>query len=113
MLTKILIFRTQEQHHDLFYTISFPYQHIKVELSGCDSLTLFIPKGCAHGFKSLVDDTITVYNVDSVYNMKYDSGIHFESFGFDWETEDPIISEKDAQLLDMKELLLRNSFQIK
>jgi len=85
-------------------------QHVKVELSGCDSLTLFIPKGCAHGFKSLVDDTITVYNVDSVYNTKYDSGIHFESFGFDWETENPIISERDDQLIDMNGFLLRNTF---
>ena len=85
-------------------------QHVKVELSGSDSLALLIPKGCAHGFKSLVDETITVYNVDSVYNTKYDFGIHFESFGFDWETKNPIISERDDQLIDMNEFLLRNTF---
>ena len=49
----------------------------------------------AHGFKSMEDDTITVYNVGTEYDSKADQGIHFDSFGFDWEINSPIISQRD------------------
>ena len=68
---------------------------ISVTLSGVNKKSIFIPKGLAHGFKSLENDTITVYNVAIEYNSKADMGVRFDSFGFNWDTEEPILSQRD------------------
>ena len=69
---------------------------ISITLSGENKKSIFIPKGLAHGFKSLENDTITVYNVATEYNPIADMGIKFDSFGFNWETEEPMVSERDS-----------------
>ena len=61
--------------------------------------SIYIPIGFAHGFKSLEDDSIVVYNQTSIYSNKNDSGILWNSFGYDWQLEDPIISERDKNLI--------------
>jgi dTDP-4-dehydrorhamnose 3,5-epimerase len=68
---------------------------ISVELSSKNRKSAFIPKGFAHGFKSLEDNTITIYNVSTEYNSNYDTGISYHSFGFDWEVINPIVSTRD------------------
>jgi dTDP-4-dehydrorhamnose 3,5-epimerase len=57
--------------------------------------SLYIPVGFAHGFKSLQDNTVVVYNQTSCYSKEHDSGILWNSFGFDWKIDNPIISERD------------------
>jgi dTDP-4-dehydrorhamnose 3,5-epimerase len=63
---------------------------------------LFIPKGFAHGFVSLEDNTIFSYKVDNYYNIKSESGIRYNDshLSIDWEIEKDklIISEKDQNL---------------
>jgi dTDP-4-dehydrorhamnose 3,5-epimerase/CDP-3, 6-dideoxy-D-glycero-D-glycero-4-hexulose-5-epimerase len=83
---------------------------ISVELSQENRKSIFIPKGMAHGFKSLEDNTITVYNVSTVYNPDSDSGIRFDSFGFDWITLNPIISKRDMNLDSMHLFDSKNPF---
>ena len=70
-------------------------KHISVKLSAENKKSIYIPKGLAHGFKSLKNDTITVYNVTTEYNSESDNGISFDSFGFDWKIVDPIVSTRD------------------
>lgn len=72
-------------------------QYISVELSAENKKSILISSGFAHGFKSLEDNTITIYNVDSEYNPMADAGIFYKSFGFNWELEAPIISQRDAE----------------
>ena len=67
-------------------------QHICVKLSDKNKKSIFIPKGLAHGFKSMKDGTVTIYNVTSEYSADFDSGIKFDSFGFDWKCKNFIIS---------------------
>jgi dTDP-4-dehydrorhamnose 3,5-epimerase len=66
-----------------------------VELSEENRQAIFLPKGVAHGFKSLKNNTITVYNVSSIYDAEHDRGVLYNSFGFDWELEHPILSNRD------------------
>lgn len=68
---------------------------ISVELSAENRKSVFIPKGFAHGFKSMEENTITIYNVSSEYNSNFDAGLSYNSFGFDWGVESPIISNRD------------------
>lgn len=59
----------------------------------------FIPKGFAHGFIALRDDTIFQYKCDAYYNKESEDGIAWDSIDFDWKNvidiEDIILSEKD------------------
>lgn len=65
------------------------------ELSAENHKAYYIPKGFAHGFKSLTDDAITYYLVSSEYSQEHDTGILYNSFGYNWGVENPIISERD------------------
>ena len=67
---------------------------VSVELNAFGS-SLLIPKGCAHGFLTLSETAIVVYNVSTVYNKDADKGILWNSFHFDWKIENPILSERD------------------
>jgi dTDP-4-dehydrorhamnose 3,5-epimerase len=78
-------------------------EHISVNLSEENRRSIYIPKGLAHGFKSLKDNTITVYNVATVYNSDYDTGIRWDSFGMDWKVENPIISKRDQKFIEFNE----------
>ena len=44
---------------------------------------------------SLKEYTITAYNVGTEHESNSDFGIKYDSFGFDWKVENPIISDRD------------------
>ena len=71
-------------------------KHIEVELSIENNKALYIPSGMAHGFKALTDDAITYYLVSSENHKGADDGIYYNSIGYDWKCEFPILSERDA-----------------
>jgi len=83
---------------------------ISVNLSSANGLCIYIPKGCAHGFKSLEDETITVYNVSTCYNPKFDDGVRYDSFGFNWRTKDPIMSKRDEEFSLLDDFVLKGVF---
>lgn len=70
-------------------------QYYEQELSADNHKAYYIPKGFAHGFKALTDDAITYYLVSSEYSKEHDTGILYSSFGYDWNVNDPVISERD------------------
>lgn len=82
----------------------------EIKLSENDNSSIYIPSGCAHGFISLEDDTTMVYNVDSVYSSDYDSGLRFDSFGYNWKVKNPIISKRDKKLSLLNSFLTNNPF---
>ena len=73
-----------------------------MNLAQKNSLLLFIPKGFAHGYLALEDNTIVHYKVDRPYMKNFEAGINFKDprFNIDWgiEEEDIIISKKDLNL---------------
>lgn len=73
-------------------------QYISVYLDEKEKKALYIPKGFAHGFKSLEDDTVMLYQVSFGYVPECDKGIRWNSFGFDWKTDNPIVSKRDNDL---------------
>ena len=76
---------------------------IDIKLSSKKNKSLYIPKGFAHGFCVISDKAIVNYLVTSEYNSNYDKGINCNSFGFKWQIENPIISKRDQELIDLKE----------
>ena len=74
-------------------------QHVSVELTAQNKKQLLIPRGFAHGFVVLEDDTVFVYKVDNYYSPECDRGIAFddEALGIDWilNHEELNLSAKD------------------
>ena len=64
-------------------------------LSGDDDAYLYIPRGIAHGFVSLEHNSIVHYAQTSCYSKDHDCGIRYDSFGFNWNIENPIVSDRD------------------
>lgn len=73
------------------------------ELSEANHCAYYIPEGFAHGFKALTDDAMTYYLVSSEYNKESDTGIRWDSFGFDWQVALPIISARDQSFGALKD----------
>ena len=65
------------------------------ELDGNSPTALYIPKGFAHGFASLEDNSVMLYRVSSEHAAAADLGIHWSSFGCDWGVSEPIVSGRD------------------
>lgn len=66
------------------------------ELSAENRLILVIPTGIAHGFLSLEERSMMIYKTTTVHSPAHDAGIRWDSFGFDWGREIPVVSERDA-----------------
>lgn len=63
---------------------------------------LYIPVGLAHGFLALEENTIVNYAQTSVYNKEADYGLKFNSFGFDWSVDNPIVSDRDMAFEELE-----------
>ncbi|HMQ43760.1 MAG TPA: dTDP-4-dehydrorhamnose 3,5-epimerase [Mariniflexile sp.] len=77
-------------------------------LDEVDRKQLYIPRGFAHGFVVLENDTIFSYKCDNFYNKAFEAGIIFndEDLKIDWDfsKETLLISEKDLSLPSFKDL---------
>jgi len=62
-------------------------KHVCVELTSENKRQLLVPRGFAHGFVVLEDDTIFAYKVDNYYSPENDRGIAFDdnTLEIDWQ----------------------------
>jgi len=72
------------------------------DLDSKDKQLLYIPRGFAHGYSILEDNTIVSYKTDALYNKESEDGINPLSLDINWGVENPIISEKDVNLNPLK-----------
>ena len=72
-------------------------QHVSFLLSAENKTQAFIPEGFAHGFATLEDHTIFQYKCTNYYSPEHEASILWndEELGIDWQTNLPILSEKD------------------
>ena len=76
------------------------------ELSAKNKKMLYVPRGFAHAFCTLEENTEFVYKVDNFYAPESDSGIIWNdrTLAIDWPIEgEPVISEKDGKLQTFEE----------
>lgn len=90
VLDVVVDLRRQSPTHGMF--------HVE-ELSGATRRILYIPTGLAHGFLTLTDDALMVYNTSTVHHPACDQGIRWDSIGFPWPLGGtvPILSRRDAE----------------
>lgn len=81
-------------------------KHFSILLDGINKQQLYVPRGFAHGFIVLENDTIFSYKCDNYYDKSSESGIIFndEYLNIDWgfPEDKMIVSEKDKNLLTFK-----------
>lgn len=92
-------------------------QSFSVILDSTNHLCLYIPKGFAHGFLSLCESSKVHYMQTSCYDKSCDSGIAFDSFGFDWyniakshDIEDFTISPRDREFESLETFCQKGIF---
>jgi dTDP-4-dehydrorhamnose 3,5-epimerase len=82
-------------------------KHFSIKLTETNKLQLLLPRGMAHGFLVLEDETVFSYKVDNFYSPENESGILYSDpyLDIDWEFPKTslILSEKDKKLLPFKE----------
>ncbi len=68
---------------------------------------LYVPPGCLHGFESLTLGTIVQYKTTTPYDKQSDGGVHYADpdMKLPWQTDRPIISDKDKNLPSLREYL--------
>lgn len=85
-------------------------KYFSTVLDGVYKKQLFIPKGFAHGFLVLEDDTLFAYKCDNYYNKEAERGIIYndKTLNIDWNlsSEDLNLSEKDSKLPTFESLFV-------
>ena len=76
-------------------------KNVTVVLSGENKRQFFIPRGFAHGFLVLEDDTVFQYKCDNYYAPESEGSYRWNdpAFAIDWgiSPDEVILSEKDAR----------------
>jgi dTDP-4-dehydrorhamnose 3,5-epimerase len=76
-------------------------RHVAVELSAENGRQLLVPRGFAHGFCTLVDNTLIMYKVDNYYDKSVDFAVAFDdpALAVAWPVgrDRAVLSDKDQK----------------
>lgn len=77
-------------------------QWISEVLTPDNKKMLLLPKGCAHGFQTLEENTVVEYFVTEYYAPDFEDGVRYNDprFAIEWPIKDAVLSEKDANWPD-------------
>jgi dTDP-4-dehydrorhamnose 3,5-epimerase len=77
-------------------------QSFGAELTADNRKMLCVPKGFAHGFITLADDTEAFYFVDEFYGPQQERGVRWNDpkFKIHWPSEPVVLSDKDQKWSD-------------
>jgi dTDP-4-dehydrorhamnose 3,5-epimerase len=77
-------------------------QWLAVELTSENRRGLYIPRGFAHGFQTLSDNTEVFYQMSEFYHPEAARGVRWDdrAFCIEWPIKTLVISEKDQQYPD-------------
>ena len=77
-------------------------QWFGVELSAANHRSLYIPKGFAHGFQTLEDNSELLYDMFEWYAPETARGVRYNdpAFAIKWPLEVSVISDRDATYAD-------------
>lgn len=78
-----------------------------IMLSAENQLMFWIPHGFAHGFETLLDNTLFLYKCTNGYNKASEGGLFWNdpTLEIKWQTTQPIVSDKDQILPKLKDFI--------
>lgn len=73
------------------------YRWFSVELNAENHRGLYVPRGFAHGFQTLADDSEVFYQMSEFYHPEAARGLRWDDprIGIDWPIGNPVISPRD------------------
>ncbi len=77
-----------------------------LELTEDNHLALYVPKGFAHGFQTLTENTEVIYQMSEFYNSESACGVRWNdpAFGIQWPPVDKLImSDRDRNWPDYRD----------
>ena len=78
-------------------------QYLEFDLNTENNYGLYVGKGFAHGFYVPYQSGATVqYMTTTVHKPEYDIGIRWDSFGYEWGSLNPIISENLKVIFELE-----------
>jgi dTDP-4-dehydrorhamnose 3,5-epimerase len=79
-------------------------QWVAVTLSDENRNMIYIPKGCAHGFLTLSDDSEIFYQMSEYYHPEAARGVRWNdpAFGIEWPETVAVMSDRDRTLPDFQ-----------
>jgi dTDP-4-dehydrorhamnose 3,5-epimerase len=77
-------------------------QSFGADLTAQNRRMMYVPKGFAHGFITLTDDTEALYFVDEFYAPEHERGVRWNDsrFNLTWPIAPVVLSDKDANQRD-------------
>ncbi len=85
-------------------------KYVKKIINAANRNQFLVPRGFAHGFLTLEDDTEVEYLVDNFFSKEHDKGLFWkdDELGIDWgiSKDIAIVSSKDLQLPNFEEVNL-------
>ena len=79
-------------------------QHVGLVLTADNHKMLYVPRGFAHGFQTLEDDTEVAYQISEYYSAPHGRGVRWNdpAFGIQWPDDDPTILDRDRNYPDFR-----------
>jgi dTDP-4-dehydrorhamnose 3,5-epimerase len=73
-------------------------------LSQQNGCALYIPKGCAHGFITLEDNTEVHYQISTAFAPSHAAGVRWDdpAFAIDWPILPVVVAARDREFPDFK-----------
>lgn len=84
---------------------------VSVPLDGDTPKGVYVAQGCAHGFLSLSEGCLMLYNVTTEYAPDHDLGILWNTIYFEWPVKGPVISRRDQSFPSFSEFRSPFAFQ--
>ena len=90
-------------------------KHIKIYLDSYYNNSLFVPKGFAHGFFSLTNNTVVNYKVDNYYSKKHERCLNLKDkdlkLNINLLLKKSVVSKKDELGMSLKKIFNNNYFK--
>ncbi len=79
-------------------------KHVALRLDADNRLAVYVPRGVAHGFLTLADDSELFYQMSVYFEPEAARGVRWDdpAFGIEWPAPPARISERDAGYPDFR-----------
>ena len=80
--------------------------YFAIELSTANKTLFYVPKGFAHGFLTLEENSVLLYKCSEFYNKASEDTLVWNDpdINIDWKITNPLLSEKDRNGKKLKDL---------
>jgi len=73
------------------------WKSFSTELTADNRRALYVPRGFAHGFQTLADDSEVLYQISEFYHPESSRGLRWDdpALGIRWPLPEPVVSARD------------------